>query len=113
MDNRRLSTADILASGIYLRTPPETEIPEDRETVSGADRDSYSCIPEEQVIAALEAGKIVESPNYYGIPHVWKQAEGVYRGALLQYCNVTEDPTFTTAQEAAEWFRDRYFATDG
>lgn len=106
MDNRRLSTGDLLASGLINQPAPKTEIPTDREEVEhGGD--------EASVIAAIEAGKVVSASNYYGIPNVWKAAEGVYRGTLLQYRSVTEDPTFATAEAAAEWFIDRRESTDG
>jgi hypothetical protein len=55
----------------------------------------------------------VEASNYYGIPFVWKEAAGVYRGTMLQYRAISEAPTFASADEAAAWFVDRYHATDG
>jgi hypothetical protein len=112
MDNRRLSTSDILAMGIINQPTPVTDIPDDRDRVDGQGED-WAYIGNEAVIAALDAGKLVSASNYYGIPNVWKVAEGEYRGALLQYRNVTESPSFTTAADAEEWFADRYASTDG
>jgi hypothetical protein len=112
MDTRRLSTADILVGGILNVRPPKTAIPDDRERVEGQG-DDWAYIGNEAVVAALDAGKVVSAPNYYGIPHVWKASEGVYRGTLLQYRAITEDETFTSAESAAEWFEEMYYRTDG
>lgn len=107
MDQRRLSTADVLAAGIINQQSPTTDIPHDRDTYDG---DSFS---KGEVIAALEAGLLVESANYYGIPHVWKDDMGEYQGRLLQYRAVTESHSFSTANDAAEWFMETHIATNG
>lgn len=111
MDPRRMDTLAAMTGGIFGKPIPTTSIPNDREDVRGAG-DDWSYIGNEAVIAALEAGKLVSASNYYGIPHVWKATDGVYRGTLLQYRSVTDDPTFATAREAAEWFEATYHATD-
>lgn len=110
MDERRLSTGDILNAGMLGVPAPTTEIPKDRETFH-AGGDEY--VGRDAVLAALEEGKVVESPNYYGIPHIWKAGDGVYRGTLLQYRAVSEDPTFATAEEAEAWFSATNSATIG
>lgn len=110
MDKRRLSTADLLYMDILSVTPPQTDIPSDREVVGGYGDDVTDI---DSVVKALESGKLVQALNYYGIPHVWKQGDGVYRAILMQYRAVTEDHTFTTASAAAAWFARRYAATDG
>lgn len=111
MDDRRLSTGDVLAMGILNRGVPETEIPKGRERFSASFEYEYE--GRAAVLGALEAGQVVESSNYYGIPLIWKQAEGVYRGTLLQYRNVTEAPTFATAEEAVDWFERTAAQTAG
>jgi hypothetical protein len=101
-----------MAGGFLGVTPPKTEIPEDRERWDNKERD-WACPAHDEIVAALEAGKVVEASNYYGIPFVWKEAAGVYRGTMLQYRAISEAPTFASADEAAAWFVDRYHATDG
>lgn len=108
----RLDTADMLYSGILDLPVPKTDIPEDRDRFEGAG-DDCCFVGVAAVVAALEDDKVVTAPNYYGIPYAWKQADGVYRGTLLQYRRVTEAHTFATVTEVAEWFESRYHATDG
>ena len=113
MDHSRLSTGDVLAAGILYRRPPATDIPQDRDTFDPEDDDTYRFVGTDAVVDALERGELVQSLNYYGIPASWKAADGVYRCVLLQYRNVTEDVTFGSAAEAAEWMREMYHSTDG
>jgi hypothetical protein len=112
MDNRRLDTAAVMALGITALPKPDTDIPTDREVFSNSARD-WNSPSTEQVVEALEAGKLVEASNYHGIPHAWKVADGEYRGILLQYRSITENERFATAEEAAEWFCDMHGRTDG
>lgn len=113
MDERRLSTGDILVSGLLNKPTPITDIPTDRETINGKGEDWGGYIGNDAVAAAIEAGKLVEASNYYGIPCAWKAESGVYRGCLLQYRSVTESPVFATAAQAAEWFGTTCEATEG
>jgi hypothetical protein len=112
MDHTRLNTAQLFVAGILNREAQQTAIPRDRETFDGHDA-GYHYAGAEVVIAALEAGKLVEASNYYGIPSLWKVADGQYRGILMQYRSVTEDERFNSAESAEAWFRDMYYATDG
>jgi hypothetical protein len=119
MDARRLSTGDVLATGILSVPPPDTDIPKDREDV-GVDVDA-EFVPADglhvgntdALRAKLEAGAVLHCSEYYGIPHVWKADDGSYRGTLLQYRAVSEAPTFATADEALEWFVDTAYAVAG
>lgn len=114
MDYRRLDTAGVIASGIIGMPAPKTEIPRDRDEFdpsTGAYGESL--VELDQIVAAIERGEVITCSNYYGIPYAWKQADGVYRGTLLQYRAISEDPTFATANECAEWYRDRHWQTYG
>lgn len=108
MDERRIDTAGFLAMGGLNRPVPETDIPETRERAEWEDVRGDGKIAE-----ALDAGKLVNACNYYGIPYAWREAEGAYRGILLQYRVVTESVTFATAVECADWFDDVARRTDG
>lgn len=112
MDDRRLSTADVLAMGIIDKPIPVTDIPKDRERVSGSS-DMGAYVGDEAVAAAIEAGSLVTSPNYYGIPYAWKAGSGKYCGRLLQYRAVTASETFATIDDVVGWFGDTYHRTDG
>lgn len=101
MDPRRLDTEQALAAGIINIPLPETDIPEDREDVS---YDIYEPMSADELIKALDEGKVVSCPEYYGIPNIWREAEDDYRGTLLQYRSVSEAPQFATAEDAVEWF---------
>lgn len=113
MDHRRFDTGQLMARGILNVPVPETDIPEDRESVEYDSEEGWRDISTEaEIREAVEAGKVVRSPNYYGIPNLWKEGES-YRGTLLQYRNVTEAPAFADLDDAVEWFVDRFYATDG
>jgi hypothetical protein len=102
MDRRRLSTADVLAMGIIEQPPPKTDIPQGRNRIQ---YDIYEPMSAAQLIKLLEdEANCIDCSEYYGIPHIWKEGEGSYRGVLLQYRNVTEAPTFTDAHDAVAWF---------
>jgi hypothetical protein len=99
MDHRRLDTGQ---AGISDLPVPETDVPEEREdlTIDG------DCVPGPGALAdVIEAGKLVRCPEYYGIAYAWKQ-DGSYRGVLLQYRTVTENPTFKTCAELVQWLTD-------
>lgn len=110
MDTRRLSTGDVLAQGIINRPAPKTSIPDDREECD------YQCWDDkpgrDELLAAIERGEVLVCSEYYGIPHAWKDGES-YRGTLLQYRAVTEDPTLATADEAVDWFLETARACEG
>ena len=108
MDPRRLSTGDVLAAGILNKPRPEVGIPEGREEESVEYDES-----EERVAELLEAGKVVDCPEYYGIPVAWRGDGGLYRGILLQYRNVTEERDFDSAAGCAAWFRETAGAAMG
>lgn len=108
----RLDTGQLLALGILEKPVPQTDVPEDRESVDALDDTTWGYIGHERVTEALEDGKVVSASNYYGLPYLWKEGD-VYRGTLLQYRAVTENPTFATIDEALEWFESRYHETDG
>ena len=112
MDPRRLDTMGVIAAGILNRGVPDTDVPDDREEFDGSG-DSWEYVGDDAVVEALDRGDLVRASNYYGIPYVWKAADGVYRGQLLQYRALTEDHTWDNAQDAAEWFGETYYATDG
>jgi len=111
MNNLRLDTAGVLASGILNREAPKTGIPEDREHCEATD-DNWSFVGAEKIAENIDKGLVVGASNYYGIPYAWRDGDK-YKGILLQYRQVTEDETFDTAAEAAEWFEEKYYATDG
>ncbi len=110
MDKRRFSTADIMGSGILSTPPPKTDIPQDVECV-GSDYE-FSYIGREAVREHIEAGKVVDASNYFGIPSLWKDGD-VFRGVLLQYRAVTEDKRFEDIEEALDWFEETASATSG
>lgn len=97
MDYRRLSTADVLTSGILKVPEPKTDIPKDREEVS------YSEVEPERWADVIESGKLLQCCEYYGIAYAWKESV-TYRGILLQYRTVTEDKEFDSAESLARWF---------
>ncbi len=101
MDPSRLNTSEVLEAGILGKPAPETGEPEGRERASLYIEE----VEEDKVAELLDAGKIVDCSEYYGIPIAWRVKEGRYRGILLQYRSVTEERDFVSAAEAAEWFR--------
>ena len=76
MSHEWLNTGEVLAAGILNKPLPETTIPKDREETS-VDIDDIA--DEAALSEALERGVVLYCSEYYGIPHVWKQDEGVYR----------------------------------
>jgi hypothetical protein len=109
MDQRRLSTSDVLAMGITNMPAPETDIPEDRDEVQ---YDVYEPITPKAMKDALEEGRVIYCPEYYGIPNIWKEGD-IYRGTLLQYRSVTESPDFESADDAIVWFMETASAVAG
>lgn len=108
MDHARWDTGQILAYGVLGRSAPVTEIPEGREQwrTTYTDDGDMDTIDTAAAEAALEAGKLIHTNEYYGLVYGWKAGDGKYRGTLLQYRNVTENPTFATAAELVEWFAE-------
>jgi hypothetical protein len=108
MDERRLSTGDVIAAGILGVPRPTTEIPRDRETYEvGVDE-----LDREVLEARLLANDVLVCSEYYGVPHLWKQGQR-YHGCLLQYRSVTERPTFAEAAEALDWFIETAISVAG
>jgi hypothetical protein len=103
MENRRLNTSQVLMAGIVNQPVPVTDVPQNRDTFEAYGDQMPT---PEALIAALEADQLLNVSEYYGVVYGWKQAASVYRGTLLQYRAVTDNPTFTTAAELAEWFTD-------
>jgi hypothetical protein len=99
MDTRRLDSMAILNGGILNRPGPRTDIPEGRLPVDAREgtREDARC--------ALDSGRLLDVPEYYGCVHAWKDDAG-YHGRLLQYRKLTEAPDFATAEECLTWFYD-------
>jgi hypothetical protein len=84
MDERRLSTADVLASGILNKPAPRTGRPQNVEFASVYE-DEWT---RQSLEDGLQAGG-VEGAFYYGCWAGWKTESG-YSGELLQYRSVTD-----------------------
>lgn len=106
MDERKLTTEDVLTMGIVNMPAPVTDIPEDRENFRYENYGTKTTTDDE-FRAALLRGAVVACPEYYGIPVVWKTNTGEFRCLLLQYRNVTEDKTFGAdeVERAMNWFK--------
>jgi hypothetical protein len=102
MDERKLNTEEILASGIMNLPTPKTEIPENRvaESVHTYEESEFN---KKNIIAHLLNNKLVHCSEYYGVVYLWQEGN-LYRGNLLQYRQLTEDETFENAEEAVNWF---------
>jgi hypothetical protein len=108
MDEKKLSSLELLAQGIVAKPAPETDIPEDRPSYSydAQPYDKEKRTTNEELKALLLQNRVIRCSEYYGIPYIWQNGN-IFRGVLLQYRSVTEDKTFDTADEAIEWFVDR------
>lgn len=118
MDERRLNTGDVMDLGITSLPAPKTDIPTDRDDVGVdaqgmASGDELTVSDLDGMKAVLERGAVLHCSEYYGIPNVWKADDGSYRGTLLQYRAVTEDPTFSSVDEAIAWFVETAYACVG
>jgi hypothetical protein len=102
MDHRRLSTADVLYMGITDLPVPVIDVPKDTPRF---DVDPDEPLPTSAMAHALESGMVLQCRAPYGVAYAWR-AGVCCRGLLLQYRDVTEDHTFTTATEAVVWFAD-------
>ena len=100
MNEERLNTEQAIARGILSQPIPKTDVPRDREH-EGVDL--WHCPDAAKLSDALEAGRVLDCSEYYGIPIAWRDGD-VYRGVLLQYREVTERREFVTANEAVAWF---------
>lgn len=113
MDNRRIDSLGLIAAGILDLPIPKVDIPRDREELDVDVQPIGDPMPvASDLVEALNSGKVLVCREYYGIPNAWKDGDK-YRGCLLQYRQVTESPTFDTAEECAEWFLDRAYACVG
>jgi hypothetical protein len=102
MDHRRLSTADALCMGTTDLPSTVTDVPKDTPR--------FPVDPDEPLNAsamehAIESGRVLRCRATYGVLYAWRVGVS-YRGLLLQYREVTEYHTFTTATEAIAWFAD-------
>ena len=112
MDHRRLDSFSVMAAGIPFLPAPETEVPRDRPRFDASDSATGSYLGPEAVGEALLRGEVVEASNYYGVVLAWRADDGRFRGTLLQYRAITDDPVFATAAECADWFSGTYRATE-
>lgn len=105
MDERKLDTMDLLAMGITSIPAPETDIPDNRPHISFSFWNDEDLPTPEKIKAEVLGGNVVYCSEYYGIPYLWQDGN-VFRGCLLQYRNVTENPTFELNEidEAVKWF---------
>lgn len=110
MNHERLDTGQALAAGVLSRKKPEPGIPEGRQGVSVY---TYDNLTVELVTRLLNEDKVVDCPEYYGIPIAWREGTECYYGKLLQYREITEDCVFSTSSEAAAWFVSRAYAVAG
>lgn len=99
MDNRRLDTAGVLASGILGIDAPKSKCPD-----SAALTDVYDCEwTVDELRTGLQAGGL-SGAMYYGCWTIWKTEAG-YSGELFQYRAVTDsfvDASLDAALEKAE-----------
>ena len=109
MDGRRLDTGQILAAGVLEARSPVTDIPSDREVL---DVDAWESLNLQSLIDAVEAGQLLTCCEYYGIAYAWKDGKR-YRGTLLQYRVVSENPTFEIADELISWLSDLVLSIRG
>lgn len=107
MDERSRFEHDARSQDIpRIESTPETDIPEDRpqEQYRVYDYDTEKPTPRSKVERWLKGGRVIHCSEYYGIPYIWRISEKKYRGILLQYRDVTEDHTFSSAKECIDWF---------
>jgi len=103
MNYERLDTGSVVAAGILRRPMPKTSIPRERDEFNVDAYEQEWTKP--GLTDALNSGLLLQCCEYYGIAYAWKD-ESVYRGTLLQYREVTEDPIFDSAEKCVEWFTD-------
>jgi hypothetical protein len=103
MDERRLDTGAVIASGVLLKKSPSTDIPTDRESADPRTSGDWGEMDTARATADLEGGKLLDVPEYYGCVYAWKDEHG-YHGRLMQYRSLSERPDFATAAECIEWF---------
>jgi len=88
MDHRRLTTAQVIRSGILDITCPDSRSPEDID-YHHLDVDDED-ITAQELRELLRHGKALEASQYYGCWKIWKDADG-YEGELFQYHVITEE----------------------
>ncbi len=111
-DPRRLSTEEIINSGILSRRVPDSALPAGRDWIEV--HWDYEYIGDDAALAALrDESKAISSSNEDGIPHLWKESDNLWHGVLLQYRLVSEDRTFDNEEEAFQWFREKCTETAG
>lgn len=106
MDERRMSTGECIASGILGKQLPQHDVPTDRDRVC-LDDDHTDAV----IAKLLDEGKVIESPNYYGIPVMWKAVQS-FRIILFQYREITESLTFDDLESTVKKFRELVSATE-
>lgn len=84
MDDRRLNTMDILASGLMTKPAPISKVP-DGLALAEVEEGDWS---EEALSSGLERGGLTAS-MYYGCWSIWKTGEA-FSGELLQYRSITD-----------------------
>lgn len=99
MDKRKLSTEQVLYSGILDKEPPEDIAPNNIEWEEiSLDFDG---IPnDERCKEILLSGKGIDGNGYYGLPRVWQEGDGKYAVDCLQYRNRTFEKHGLTLDEA-------------
>jgi hypothetical protein len=96
MDNRRMSTSQILAAGILNKKPPATRTPDDA-TMETVEEGEWN---QESLRSGLEKGGL-EASMYYGRWSIWKVGD-TFSGELMQYRSVTDAFDGATPDEALE-----------
>lgn len=105
MDERRLSTMDILTSGIAFAPMPEAdEKPPEHYEDRAIDAGMLPSVEELSDLLRQDPPLHLDASEYYGCVHAWRRPEGGFKVTLFQYRSITEDETFETAEEAAELF---------
>lgn len=83
--------------------------PEDREIINTA----FEPIDHAVLMAELHAGKLLRSCGDYGIPALWQEKPGEFRGIIHQYRMVTARRVFDTDTDALEWYVEKARALRG
>ena len=95
INDRKLSTADILASNILNISPPDTKHPE----INYIDYDELE-YDSDKIHECLKING-VEGCMYYGVWKVWPDEKG-FSGELLQYRSITDEFTGVSIDVAVE-----------
>jgi hypothetical protein len=108
IDKTKWDTGQAFMAGVLGREAPRTQCPYLPKALHRVDEDE----PIDAIRPNLEAGPGVDAPMYYGCWRIWKQADGLYAGELMQYRNMTDkfvDATLDDAMaKASEWHAVSY-----